>query len=136
MKNPKFPDTRAVGMFFREKEGIPAFLWAEEIPIGASVDFEREPENPHDPNAIKVLHNGLHVAFIERGQAAFISAYLDDGVPYFAEVTGEAYERDHRVPLITFFPIDAKEEPVNRDMTKEEEDKFFNSPDNSQVSAG
>ena len=106
MKSPIFPNVRTVGQFFREREGIPAFLWSEEIEVGEPVEFEREPSNQFDPNAIKVLHNGLHVAYIERGQAAFISVHLDLDKPYRAFVSAKDFDNNGReIPLVTFEPI-------------------------------
>jgi len=107
MKSPTFPNVKTVGQFFREKEGIPAFLWSEEIEIGEPIEFEREPDNPHDPNAIKVLHNGLHMAYIERGQAALIATYLDSGVAYTAHVSAKDDDgRGQEIPLVTFVPAE------------------------------
>lgn len=104
MKTPTFPSVRVVGQFFREREGIPAFLWSEEVPIGAEIEFEREPSNPHDPSAIKVLHNGTHMGYIERSQACFIAPHLDGGAAYTCRVTDKTTERQNVVPLVTFEP--------------------------------
>jgi hypothetical protein len=78
---------------------------SEEIKVGEPVTFEREPDNPFDPNAIKVLHNGLHMAYIERGQAAFISTYLDGGTFYRAFVSAKDVDnKGQEIPLVTFEP--------------------------------
>jgi hypothetical protein len=111
MKAPTFSNVKTVGQFFREREGIPAFLWSEEIKVGESIEYEREPDNPFDPNAIKVLHNGHHMAYIERGQAAFISTYLDSGTAYRAYVSAKDTDnKGNEIPLITFEPISTDDE--------------------------
>jgi hypothetical protein len=111
MKAPTFPNCKTVGQFFREREGIPAYLWSAEIEPGEPITFEREPDNAFDPNAIKVLHNGLHMAYIERGQAAFISTYLDSGVAYRAFVSSKDIDNHgNEIPLITFEPISTDDE--------------------------
>ena len=38
-----------------------------------------EPENPHDPKAIKVLVDGVHVGYIKAGSCAHIHKLLRDG---------------------------------------------------------
>ena len=38
-----------------------------------------EPENPHDPNAIKVLVDGVHVGYIKAGSCARIHKLLREG---------------------------------------------------------
>lgn len=105
MKIPEFPNVKLVGQFFREKEGIPAFLWSEEVEIGAILSYEREPDNPFDPSAIKIIQNGHHMAYVERGQAAFISSYLDAGHAFECVVTGKEEFRGRPTPIVSFLPL-------------------------------
>jgi len=55
--------------------------WCEE---GDPLTLEREPNNPQDPNAIKVLHEGRHLGYIGREQAAGLAPALDRGVQFEA----------------------------------------------------
>jgi len=48
---------------FRYSEGEKS-----ELSIGDQVTFEPEPENQHDSNAIRVIHNGINIGYIGRGQ--------------------------------------------------------------------
>lgn len=82
---PEFPGVRLVGNHFRPAEAKEFF---SAISVGDILPLEREPENPHDANAIKVnAPFGLHLAYVERQQAAWISGWLDQGAEMVAEVT-------------------------------------------------
>lgn len=108
MKNhPSFLNCRVVGQYFREREGIPAFQWTEDLELGEEISFEREPENPHDPNAIRLLCEGQHMAFVERASAAFIAPVLDDGVKYRAVVSEKSEDNRERAQVtVDFLPLD------------------------------
>mmetsp|Transcript_13797 Transcript_13797/g.46627 ORF Transcript_13797/g.46627 Transcript_13797/m.46627 type:complete len:126 (-) Transcript_13797:156-533(-) len=41
--------------------------------LGAVVRLELDPTNPYDPNAIKVLHDGQHAAFVRREDSALLA---------------------------------------------------------------
>lgn len=85
MNVPQFPNVRLVGNHFRPAEAKEYF---SAISIGDILPLEREPENEHDQNAIKVVAPfGLHLAYVERQQAAWISGWLDNGAEMVAEVT-------------------------------------------------
>ena len=40
--------------------------------------LERDPENPKDPNAIKVIARGEHVGFLPKALAALLAKDMDD----------------------------------------------------------
>ena len=73
---PNFPNVRVVGMHFR---GGGAKDVAAAINSATPIVLEREPENPYDAYAIKVLVGDMHIGYIERGQAAWISPLMDEG---------------------------------------------------------
>lgn len=43
------------------------------------VSLEEEPENPNDPNAIKVIVDGVHVGYIKKGSCSHIKKLLRSG---------------------------------------------------------
>jgi HIRAN domain len=53
---------------------------------GLRVYLEREPENTHDENAVKVMmdgepYNGLHIGYVKKDIAAVLAPVLDSGIP-------------------------------------------------------
>lgn len=75
---PTFTDVAIVGMHFRGEQ-IKSLVASLQPPF--TLELEREPENPYDQFDIKALYNGIHIGYVERGQAAFISHYIDEGNP-------------------------------------------------------
>jgi hypothetical protein len=58
------------------------------LAVGDNVLLEREPENPHDPNAIRVRSvEGVDLGYLAREVARGIAGRLDDGQLVTAEVT-------------------------------------------------
>ena len=53
-----------------------------------NVELVPEPDNPHDPNAIKVIMNGQHIGYVPKEKTADIKKILPD-----------AYEIDAHVEL-------------------------------------
>lgn len=57
---------------------------------GETLSLEREPENPYDENAIKVLYDldgeSLHIGYIAKEDAAFIAPHLDEGSEFVTQV--------------------------------------------------
>ena len=45
----------------------------------SKLELQPEPENPHDPNAIKVIIDGEHVGYIKKGSCAHIKRIIEDG---------------------------------------------------------
>lgn len=107
MKAPTFPNVAVVGMHFR---GQHAIAWAEAIQPGTEIFYEREPENPYDSMAIKVLYNLQHVGYIERNQAAFIAPWIDSGTEFSCTVTGVETRGKNIHPLALFRPVEEAEE--------------------------
>ncbi len=63
-------------------------------PFIHSAVLEPEPDNPHDPKAIKVLTEGVHIGYIKSGSCAHIHKLLREGRIESAEVEikGGAYK--------------------------------------------
>lgn len=61
-----------VGMKHRGTEALVAGL-----PKGEPLTLVREPTNAHDPNAVRVLARGEHVAYIKGTQAAGLAQFMD-----------------------------------------------------------
>ena len=47
--------------------------------VGQTLRLERDMQNPHDPNAIKVMMNGAHVGYITAQGTARVKEYLESG---------------------------------------------------------
>ena len=57
-----------------------------------SVRLVPEPTNPHDPNAIKVLINNLHIGYVPRNDTKLVSQIMGSGpVELSAVITGGEY---------------------------------------------
>lgn len=41
--------------------------------------FELDPTNPHDPNAVKILHEGFHLGFVPRELSREVAEMIKDG---------------------------------------------------------
>jgi single-stranded-DNA-specific exonuclease len=75
--------TKLAGVTFEGRQEVAARL----VP-GASLRAVRQPDNPHDPNAI-ALHDshGTQVGFFNRRLAGALASVIDAGVEYDVEVT-------------------------------------------------
>ncbi len=75
--------TKLVGVTFDGRQGAVARLEA-----GAPLTLRREPDNPHDANAIAVDDaRGAHLGYLNRRLAAVLAPHLDAGLTYDVEVT-------------------------------------------------
>lgn len=69
-----------VGMKFRDAVDL-----VNSLEDGTDLWLEREPDNPHDPNAVKVLYDGLHVAYVKGTEAVGLARKMDaDGLEIIA----------------------------------------------------
>ena len=57
---------------------------------GEELNLEREPENAHDVNAIRVVHppSGEFLGFVAREVAADIAPLMDNGMRFTCKVNG------------------------------------------------
>lgn len=62
------------GAKFRDAD---AYLKA--LPDGTAFALEAEPTNQHDPNAVKVLHDGRHVGYVPRDLSAEVAKLMEQG---------------------------------------------------------
>tara|TARA_R110000868_G_scaffold76760_5_gene220447 strand:- start:3261 stop:3605 length:345 start_codon:yes stop_codon:yes gene_type:complete len=105
MQAPTFTEIAVVGMYFRDREGVPATeLVAGFIPP-VQLQFERDFYNQYDENAIKVLYQGQHIGFLEAAQAIFLAPWLDDGHNYELTVTDMQVRRKNLHPIVTATPL-------------------------------
>ena len=70
-----------------EEERIYKFLFAPQ-----KVELIPEPENPHDPNAIKVCMDGIHVGYIKKGSISRVKNLLAKGGKLSGEISGGPYK--------------------------------------------
>jgi hypothetical protein len=100
---PDFPNVLCVGMHFRGQAAVnAASLLTPESPVR----LEREPDNAFDAYAIKVMLEDIHIGYLERGQAAWISPLLDDGAEATAELTGKVQRGNNLHPIFTIHVAD------------------------------
>lgn len=89
---------RAAGVSF--VEGYPGNLldlvYRIEEEGGVAAELVRDPENPHDLNAISIRIEGRHMGWVPRDVAAVLAPQLDEGQPWEAVVTQVAVDLDHR----------------------------------------
>lgn len=90
-------DTAVAGLQFYDYAGVDELTGEPLIPAaGNRLSLVREPENPHDPNAIEVWwRNGVRLGHLPRRVAAELAGSLDAGVGLRAYVAhggdGEAW---------------------------------------------
>ena len=97
-----FSDVPIRGAFFRGRDILNA---VNEMQPGQRLTFEREPENPHDPNAVKALVEGVHIGYVGREYAGWVCNSMDEGVVYEGVVTSmQAGQKGNLEPWITMFP--------------------------------
>ena len=59
----------------------------ESMRIGDALTLVREPDNPHDANAIRVEWNGRTLGYVPRAENARVARQLDQGVPLAARMS-------------------------------------------------
>lgn len=105
MKAPPFLDVKVVGMHFREREGIPAKSIVANFVPPVQLDLMREPSNPYDSFAVKVLYQNQHIAYIEASVSCFLAPWMDQGNAYTCTVTHLVEERNNLYPIVKLLPI-------------------------------
>ncbi len=73
--------TKIAGVSFEGRQDVIAGLRA-----GAPLELLRQPDNPHDPNAIAVHYGTLQLGFFNRRLAAHIAPLIDAGARYRARI--------------------------------------------------
>lgn len=59
---------------------------AVEIKVGDKLNLYAEPDNKHDPNAVKVFHGNIHIGYIPRYYCSAINKALKNGYFYTLKV--------------------------------------------------
>ena len=73
VKNPDFAETKQT----LQDEGLTDEWIYEYIFAPQKVELQPEPDNPHDPKAIKVVVDGTHIGYIKAGSCAHIHKLLE-----------------------------------------------------------
>lgn len=60
-------------------------LW-DDMKAGDSLTLVREPANPHDANAVRVMWNGNPLGYIPRRENANVARQIDRGAPVKARI--------------------------------------------------
>lgn len=96
-----FPNVAVVGMHFR---GAHAVEIAAALVPGNTLILEPEPDNAYDGNALKAIYMAddepIHIGYIERGQAAWITPLLADGASATCTVTRLETRRNNVHPIV------------------------------------
>ncbi len=75
--------TKLAGVTFEGRQGV-----IEKLAPGTPLRTQRQPDNPHDANAIALFEpHGVQVGFLNRRLAAVLAPVIDTGVEYDVEVT-------------------------------------------------
>ena len=61
-------------------------LW-EEIKVGDALALIREPDNPHDANAVRIEWNGRKLGYVPRRDNAHLARQMDHGAAVEARIT-------------------------------------------------
>ena len=75
--------------FMMEIQGCKHYMDAlprAEMTTEMQADFESEPDNSHDPQAIKVMINGIHIGYVCRGLTASFHKWMEAGATISAYV--------------------------------------------------
>ena len=64
-------------------------VW-DELRVGDALELAREPDNPHDANAILVLWRGHKLGYVPRRDNAALAWGLDRGTPLRARISALA----------------------------------------------
>ena len=66
-----------------------AEVWRE-LRVGDALELAREPDNPHDANAVKVVWRGRVLGYVPRRENAALAWGLDRGTPLRARISALA----------------------------------------------
>lgn len=89
---------------FRHFDG--AKLW-EGMRVGDALALVREPDNPHDANAVRIEWNGRKIGYVPRADNAHLARQMDHGAAAQARVTALHRTRNgrHRVSYEISVPL-------------------------------
>jgi HIRAN domain-containing protein len=72
-----------------------AAVWPD-LATGDALDLVREPDNPHDANAVRVEWRGRKLGYVPRAENAALAWAMDRGEPVRARVSRLAEHRNPR----------------------------------------
>ena len=64
--------------------------------VGDRLELEREPENPHDANAVRVAWSGMKLGYVPRRENAALAWAMDRGELVHARVSALRHHRNPR----------------------------------------
>ncbi len=81
-------------------------LWGE-VRSGDELALVREPDNPHDRNAVRVEWRSLKLGYVPRAQNAAVARMLDRGTRLVARVSKVQHTRapNRRIEFEIFMPL-------------------------------
>jgi hypothetical protein len=88
-------------------------VW-EDIRAGDRLDLVREPENPHDANAIRIEWRGRMLGYVPRRENQHLARQMDHGARPEARITGRTRYRNGRrgVSYEIFVPLATVRQPA------------------------
>jgi hypothetical protein len=66
----------------------------EVVKPGLEIYLEREPENPHDENAVAIYALGAQIGYVPSSRARMVAEYLDRGKPVYARIVDTHWRDD------------------------------------------
>lgn len=78
-------------------------LW-DEMHVGDALTLTREPDNPHDPNAVRVEWHGHKLGYLPRAENRVVAAEMDRGARVEARIARMTTDRNpwHRIQIEVF----------------------------------
>ena len=88
----------------------------DKINVGDTLTLQREPDNPHDRNAIQVLWQGHLLGFVPRRENKAVARAMDQGTPLIARVVAlrPAESPWRRLRFEISMPLDTSPATENR----------------------
>lgn len=74
-------DLKVVGVTFKNDDGSSRADKIVEMSQNKDkvvIQLEREPQNPHDPNAIKVLADGKQIGYVGKDYSGILASMMDN----------------------------------------------------------
>lgn len=68
--------------------------------LSGSASAQREPQNPHDPNAIAIVLQGRKLGHVDRANAAVIAPLIDAGATCTVALDGAKSASDRAIPIV------------------------------------
>ena len=92
-------DLKVVGVTFKNEDGSSRkdkIIEMSQYKDKAVIQLEREPQNPYDPNAIKVLADGKQIGYIGRDFSGILAPMMDNEFRRFTAKVKDCGEYKNR----------------------------------------